>query len=266
MAAAGHAPLIAETADRYGDLAREAVDEILAIDPLQTGLPKRPPVVADYLRLEYFSPPLLAGGQMRLSTEAVGHLATMLAFTPVDPPYAGVQVVRDALDTESVAEFLWEALGAWVREGGEAKQEWVLLALAHFGNDDIVRRLTPLIRRWPGERANKRAVKALDVLTAIGTDVAMMSLYGIAQNVKFTALQKTAQEKVHDIARKRELTVDELADRLVPFLGLDPDGGMSLDFGPRRFRVGFDAKLRPFVEDEDGKRLAKGSTRIKSVK
>ncbi|WP_239141763.1 DUF4132 domain-containing protein [Actinoplanes campanulatus] len=51
------------------------------------------------------------------------------------------------------------------------------------------------------------------------------------------------------------LTAEQLADRLVPDLGLDGDGGLTLDYGPRRFVVGFDEELRPFVVDGVGKRL-----------
>src|ERR1700761_2544866 len=47
---------------------------------------------------------------------------------------------------------------------------------------------------------------------------------------------------------------EQLADRLVPDLGLDADGGLWLDYGPRRFRVGFDEQLKPFVTDDAGQR------------
>jgi hypothetical protein len=40
----------------------------------------------------------------------------------------------------------------------------------------------------------------------------------------------------------------------VPDFGLDAEGGMWLDYGPRRFRVGFDEQLKPFVADEAGGR------------
>ncbi|WP_202124805.1 DUF4132 domain-containing protein [Actinomadura physcomitrii] len=49
------------------------------------------------------------------------------------------------------------------------------------------------------------------------------------------------------------LSTDQLADRIVPAFGLDCDGTMTLDYGPRRFTVGFDEALRPVVADEAGK-------------
>jgi hypothetical protein len=85
--------------------------------------------------------------------------------------------------------------------------------------------------------------------------VALMHLHGISQKVKFKGLQDKAKEKIEEIAEQRGLTPEDLADRLVPDLGLGADGSLLLDFGPRSFRVAFDESLKPFVRDADGKRL-----------
>jgi hypothetical protein len=113
-----------------------------------------------------------------------------------------------------------------------------------------------MIRAWPGESAHARAVVGLDVLAAIGSDVALMHLHGIAQKLKFKGLQEKAREKIDAVAEARGLTAYELADRLVPDLGLDEDTGtLTLDYGPRQFVVGFDEQLKPFVRDAAGKRM-----------
>jgi len=57
------------------------------------------------------------------------------------------------------------------------------------------RRLTPMIRAWPGESAHARAVIGLDVLAAIGSDVALMHLHGIAQ--KERTYQVIGRARVH---------------------------------------------------------------------
>jgi hypothetical protein len=64
-------------------------------------------------------------------------------------------------------------------------------------------------------------VTGLDVLAAIGSDVALMHLNGIAQKVKFKGLQEKARAKIDQLAQARGLSAEELADRLVPDLGLD---------------------------------------------
>ena len=82
-----------------------------------------------------------------------------------------------------------------------------------------------------------------------------MQLNGIAGKLKFKALQERAREKIGHIAASRALTVEELEDRLAPDLGLNADGTLTLDFGPRRFIISFDEALRPYVRDENGSRL-----------
>ncbi|WP_156758732.1 DUF4132 domain-containing protein, partial [Actinokineospora pegani] len=86
----------------------------------------------------------------------------------------------------------------------------------------------------------------------IGTDVALMHLNGIANKVKFKGLKERAEEKMRAVAERIGLSSEQLADRLVPDLGLDTDGSMVLDYGPRKFTVGFDEQLKPFVTDENG--------------
>ena len=98
-------------------------------------------------------------------------------------------------------------------------------------------------------------VTGLDVLADIGTDVALMNLNGIAEKLMFKGLKEKAREKIAVIAETRDLSPEELSDRLVPDLDLDARGGLDLDFGPRQFRVGFDEFLKPWVKDATGTRL-----------
>ena len=121
--------------------------------------------------------------------------------------------------------------------------------------DQSARRLVPMIRAWPQESAYARAEIGLDVLRGIGTDVALMHLNGMAQKLKSKALQERAQERLNDIAERRGLSVDELADRLVPDFDLEPDGTRILEFGSRQFRVTFDELLRPIVLGPEGQQI-----------
>jgi hypothetical protein len=212
------------------------------------------PVLAAWLEGAQLPQILLRGRECALPAESVRHVLSMLAISKPGDPYAGVAVVRELADPASLAEFGWALFGAWQAMDNPPKEAWALTALGWFGDDDTVRRLAPLIRAWPGESAHQRAVAGLDVLSELGTDMALMQLHQISQKVKFKALKTRAQEKIAEIARSLDLTPDQLSDRLVPDFGLDAEGGLWLDYGPRRFRVGFDEQLKPFVTDEAGAR------------
>jgi predicted DNA-binding WGR domain protein len=242
----GHRDAVLKIAERYGAETLAPVRELLERDPLDQ-VPAKLPKIPEWANVEALPRPLLAGRTKALSKEATEHLITMLAFSPLDPPYPGIEQVKEACDPVSLVDFAWGLCSTWLGADGSSAGDFAMLSLAHLAGDEGARRLTPLIRKWPGEAAHARAVKGLDVLAAIGTDVALMHLHGIAQKLKFKGLQAKAQEKITQIAEARELTTEELADRLVPDLELDENGTMILDFGPRQFTVGFDEQLTPFV-------------------
>jgi hypothetical protein len=247
------APLtdVPAAAAEYGPEAADVVAAVLEFDPLDLH-PRRMPALPDWLASTQLPQILLAGRESALPDEAVRHVLSMLAISKPGEPYAGIAVVRECADPASLAAFAWELFEAWRLVGMPAKEGWVLTALGWCGDDEAARGLGALIRTWPGEGGHQRAVAGLDVLAEMGTDAALAQLHRISQRVKFKALKARAQEKIEEVARALELTADQLGDRLVPDLGLDAEGGLWLDYGPRRFRVGFDERLRPFVLAEAG--------------
>ncbi|MEV0608665.1 DUF4132 domain-containing protein [Polymorphospora rubra] len=253
IGAAGHEELVLAAAETYGEPARAAIATLLATDPLEV-LPPKLPVVPAWVDPMMLPPVLLRDRRHALPRTAVTHLTMTLALSRPGEVYAGVDVVRDLCDPVSLAEFGWGLFQRWLAVGAPAKESWALDALGLIGDDDTVRRLTPLIRAWPGEAAHGRAVAGLAVLASIGTDVALMHLHSIAEKVKFKGLKERAAEKIAEVADDLGLSPEELADRLVPDLGLDADGSLTLDYGPRQFVVGFDEQLRPYVADTAGHR------------
>ncbi len=254
LSSRGHRETIEKAARKYGAEAADAVAEVLDFDALFT-FPAKLPKMPAFWNAGAMTRPLLRGGEKALPLAAMNALGTMLSFSSIDDPYPGIADVKEACDPRSLADFAWDLFQSWLVAGASSKEQWAFLSLAYFGDDDCARKLTPMVRAWPGEAAHARAVVGLDVLARIGTDVALMHLHGIAQKLKFKGLQEKAREKIDQIAEARGLTAEELADRLVPDLGLDDDGSLSLDFGPRTFRVVFDESLKPGVTDESGKRL-----------
>ena len=252
LASQGHEKDVLVAAADYGPAAAEAIAATLAADPLDV-LPARIPQPGAWLDLAVLPQIRVRGGEQALSEVSAGHVVTMLALSKPDEVYPGVAFVREACDPGSLARFTWAVFQRWQGAGFPAKDGWVLTALALHGDDDVVRELSPLIRAWPGEGGHARAVAALDVLSGIGTDTALTHLNSIAQKVKFKALKQRAQEKIEAVAEGLGLTADQLADRLVPDFGLDEAATAVIDYGTRRFVVGFDEQLRPFVTDEDGK-------------
>lgn len=244
--------VVSEAAEGYGEKAAAAVARLLAADPLERALPTTMPELPQWADPALL-PQLAVASGGALPAESVRHLLTMLAVSAPGEPYPGLAEAVRAVDAASAAEFAWALFEQWRAALLPAKENWALHALGLLGDDGTVHRLAPVIRAWPGENAHHRAVEGLDVLAAIGSDAALLQLHTIAQRVRFKALKARATEKIAEVAAGLGLTGEQLSDRLVPDLGLDADGSTVVDYGSRTFAVGFDAQLRPYVRDGDGK-------------
>ena len=261
LAQQGFEPQLQTAATELG--CTDVLRALLDFDPMRV-LPARLPKLPAFFVPATFRRPLLREGGVALPLASLDSVGLMLAISTLDAPYAGLERLRALCTPESLASFAWDLFLAWLNAGAPSKEAWAFQALGLLGSDDTAHRLAPRIREWPGEAAHARAVAGLDVLAAIGSDVALMHLNGIAAKVKFKGLQEKAKEKIAAVADLRGFTSEQLADRLVPELGLDEDGRLPLDFGPRQFFVHFDEALKPFVKDSSGLRLKDLPKPIKS--
>ncbi|MBO2465335.1 DUF4132 domain-containing protein [Actinomadura violacea] len=245
--------ILVEAAGYYGDEAVQAVSR-LRIDPLDLYPDPMPelPQGWDPERLPRIL--LRLRRQAALPHAATRNLLTMLAISESHKPYAGVPLVTAPLDPESLAEFAWALYEAdrhpkvWASPG-------VQYALAEWGDDGTADRLAPIVARWSRAYVwESGGQSALRLFSALGTDSALRHLDRLANKAEDQKwIGRSAREALKRAAEQRGLTQEQLADRLVPDLGLDADGSLTLDYGPRRFVVGFDEEIRPFVTDESGK-------------
>ena len=243
--------VVLDAAAEYGPAAVEASRPILEADPLE-------PIV-EVPKLNTWAGPVLlpqvrvAGGDAALPEAAVRHLMQILAIASPTYDYEGIDIVAQTCDRASLRAFSHALFESWLAVGAPSKDGWALTQLSHFGDDETVRLLAPLIREWPGQNQHKRAVSGLGVLGRIGTEEALRAMQSISQRVKFKALKVEAGRQIEVTAAGLGLTREQLADRLVPDLGLGRAGSLVLDFGPRKFTVVFDEHLKPSVTDEEGK-------------
>jgi hypothetical protein len=241
--------LVADAAQRFGPEAAEAVNAIVAAELLD--LPAKIPRLPRWLNHRTVPAPVLAEGRVPLSPDAIRHLATMLCFSPVDPPYAGLRQVAATCDPSSLTELVWSIFCAWREAGASPTGYWAVYALGHLGGDEALRRLAGVAHQLSPARAEV----ALEAFAVRGTDRSLMYLQRLASRGRSTRLRNAARQTIERIAELRGLTEEELADRLVPDLELEPDGSCTLDYGARQFRVEFDARLAPLLVDLEGKPL-----------
>ena len=198
-------------------------------------------------------PPVVIGDNRLNDAQVTGLLAVLKQSKLDQLPHPLITELKEHGDPSALDDFAWEVFQLWLRDGAPSKEKWALFAVGLLGNDNSAMKLTPLIRKWPGESQHQRAVLGLACLRAIGTDTALMQINGIAQKVKFKGLKRKAGEAMEAIAKRRKMTREELADRIVPDCDLDEHGGRVFDFGPRQFRFALSPEMKPMVRDQNGK-------------
>lgn len=177
-----------------------------------------------------------------LDDEAMTRLFEMLSFTSVGEPYVGIEQVKAACDPRSLAETSWDL--AAIADGEKRWKHgdsWMQWSLAHFADDQVIRRLTPALK-------HNLILTVLERLAIRGVRSAAMELA--------TAFERgSASHSMHTVAYALDTSVDAFAETLLPTTPLVDEGTTPLVYGSRTLRVGFDTTLAPILF-LDEKRLA----------
>jgi hypothetical protein len=149
---------------------------------------------------------------------------------------------------------------AWQGAGADAEHRWVLAFAALLGDDRLVPLLTRQIRDWAEAARGKLSEYAVQALALLGTDTALLAVDALAirYRSKFKNIGKAATEAFAEAAAARELTPEELGDRVVPWLGFEPGKPRVIACGKTQVevRLGGDFKFA-YRDAASGKKLAK---------
>ena len=247
----GHRQTVESVAERFGADVVESVAETLSQDHRADFMPAKPPEMPKFWSADVYPPPRLKAIDKVLPSHAIDALAGMMSLSNSEVRSPALDQVLSACDSKSLANFAWGAFEEWAAKG-KKDSEWIFDALTYLGDEACARKLTPYIRNWPRENGIARAYKGLEILAAMGTDVALSQIQAIAQKNKYQTILEGAQAMMKRIAIARDLTPQQLEDRLVPDFGLSAAGDIKLDFGSRYFVGSVDVQLKPVIKDASG--------------
>ena len=234
MAQKGARDAITSVARRYG--VEPEVDALLSRDPL--AIDKKPPKLPDFFRGDDIPPVRLKSGA-RLPDGAVDALLEMMRVAQLNPPYAGIALVREACDEASLGALSRELVEKWVLAGHPGRFEWMLFSAAYFPWPETTARVAQLARDW-ARRDRKTALRTCAVLAAVGSDMSLLHLGHIAATSRFADLRDAARAMLDESAAARGLTRDELEDRIVP--------DVPVDAKDRESKAVVDRQLRRFEQ------------------
>lgn len=251
LASNGHKHVVESVAAQFGDDVIESIAETLSQDHRTDFMPANTPKMPKFWSADVYPAPRLKSNNKELPAHAIKALASMMSLSNSEVRTPALDAVIDACDPKSLASFAWGAFEEWAAKG-QKDSEWIFDSLTYLGDDTCARKLTPYIRNWPRENGIARARKGLEILAAIGTDVALSQIQAVSQKNKYQSVLDSAQEMMKKIAVARDLKPQQLEDRLVPDLGLSEKGYIKLNFGPRYFTGSVDAILKPVIKDASG--------------
>jgi hypothetical protein len=254
-------PHIADAA--HGAEAAVAVKTLIIDDGMST-CPRTMPATPMWAMPSVLPAIRLADGSAVLPPRAVRTVVEMLQISKPEAPHPGLEAVQELCDAASLSGLASALFDNWSESGAELSFRWVLDALGLFGDDSTVDRLAWLVGPESDEGDLGLIGDALTLLGVIGGERALSVLHSVSRRGRSKQVRVRAEQRFQDVAESLDLTAEELADHLVPTLGLGADGTLRLDYGPRSFVVGFDELLRPRLTDETGTVLKRVATPAKT--
>jgi hypothetical protein len=152
------------------------------------------------------------------------------------------------LDRTSAAAFGRAVFDRFIASGADTQDRWALALAACLGNDSMVAPLMQQIRDWADSNRGKLAEYGVQAMALLGTDAALLAVdaMSIRYRSKMKNVGKAAAEAFAAAADRFGIETDELGDRVVPWLGFEPQKRRIIDVGDGKFeaRIGLDFKLR----------------------
>jgi hypothetical protein len=163
------------------------------------------------------------------------------------------------IDRTTSGAFALDLLKGFLGSGADAGDRWVLTLTGLLGDDRVVPIISRQIRDWADNSRGKLAEYAVQALALLGSDEALLAVDSMAirYRTKNKNIGKAAVDAFASAAEAQGLTPDELGDRVVPWLGFEPDQPRVLTLGAKRVEagIGLDLKLR-FQDADSKKRIA----------
>lgn len=125
----------------------------------------------------------------------------------------------------------------WLDQGADTKRKLVMLPYCVFASDPQIIKLRRQLESWAENSRGALAASIVPMIALNGNSVALMMVEGMGNKFPNNQVKKAAKSAFSFAANALEISEDELADRIIPNLGFNREGELSLDYGPRSFTV-----------------------------
>lgn len=160
--------------------------------------------------------------------------------------------IRDRLDRASMSRLVERVFERWADCGTARVQTWVFESLGIWGDESAMQRLARLSRDWSKQGRSAWVRAAVQAFALHAGPSATAELGRLADAGAPPSIRRLAADRLDEIAARRGLSREDLADETAPDLGLSSDGTRVFDYGGRRFTLQLRPDLSLVVRNESG--------------
>ena len=164
------------------------------------------------------------------------------------------------LDRPGCGDAALTVLSRFLDSDQDAGDRWMMTFAALLGDDRMVPLLQRAILDWADNSRGKLAEYGTQALALLGTDAALMTVDALS--VRFRSKNKNvgaaAAEAFAAAAEARGVSVEELGDLVVPWLGFEPGRPLRVELGKGAVEARIGPDFKPvYTDPATGKRTGK---------
>lgn len=170
---------------------------------------------------------------------------------------AHLEEIKAFVSETDLNKLSWVIYDRWVASRrGYFSVGWELYQVGYVGGDTEAIKVGKDLKTWPGDLW-RDLQKALEIFRIMGSNISLMVLHNYSMKGRPPSVKKRAGTLIDEVAKKRGLSDEELADRIIPDCGLGEKGRRVFDYGARQFTFMFNEEFKAVFRDEKRQKIVK---------
>ncbi len=161
------------------------------------------------------------------------------------------------IEEEEWQAMMEELFRYWQSDSAEANRRMLLLPYCFYGSEQQIARLSPLIKSW--SRASRKQLSRF-VLKLLGIKSSPNALRILNEWMEISpngTYRTTSWNAFRQAAIRKGMTVEELADQIIPTFGFNNSAEKEVSYGTRTFRVTLNPDFTLSVFDLEKQKVSK---------
>lgn len=161
------------------------------------------------------------------------------------------------IEEEEWQAMMEELFRYWQSDSAEANRRMLLLPYCFYGSEQQIAQLSPLIKSW--SRASRKQLSRF-VLKLLGIKSSPNALRILNEWMEISpngTYRTTSWNAFRQAAIRKGMTVEELADQIIPTFGFNNSAEKEVSYGTRTFRVTLNPDFTLSVFDLEKQKVSK---------